>query len=225
MSKIMDVHFHYTDEIDKYLPDMVGIVNCSDVKQYKQANNLKQQYEILISYGLHPWHCENKFDDCLLASCDIIGEIGLDSEWCNIDIAKQLICFEYQLAYAFKIQKPVIIHVANREKECLNLLRKYPNKYLIHWVKEHDLIDEYIKDGYYFSINFDDYTTLLTKIPLSRILLESDGLSSLTWLGLNPQKYLLYYQERLKKLSDFYQISINELEKILYQNYLAFINY
>lgn len=221
----MDVHFHYTEDIEKYLSEMVGIVNCSNIDEYKKALSLKQKYKLLISYGLHPWHCENKLDDSLLVDCDIIGEIGLDSEWCHIDISKQLSCFEYQLAYAFKKHKPVIIHVAKREEECLNLLKKYPNKYLIHWVKDHNLIDEYIKEGYYFSLNFDNYISLLNKIPLSRILLESDGLESLSWLGLDKHKYRIYYQKRLKQLSDFYQISINDLETILFQNYLNFINY
>lgn len=154
-----DAHFH-TDEyafLDFLAQQLIqGIVNASSPQEYLRLSAwLKQLKGIRISAGIHPWDSDRvSWEEMrvILEQVQIIGEIGLDNVWCEVDPLKQYEIFERQLAYASKHHKPVILHLKGMEKEALPLLRKYQNKYFVHWYSCDAYLDEYIALDCYFSI-------------------------------------------------------------------------
>lgn len=116
-----------------------------------------------------------------------IGEIGMDSVWCDIDIKVQREVFVYSLNTALEKDMAVILHTKGMEKEIYEIIKEYDLKFIIHWYGCSEYIDEYIALGCYFTVGpaifFDeDVINLVKKAPLNRILLETDGIEALKWL-------------------------------------------
>ena len=132
---IVDAHMHmeeaYPAEILKE-QDIACIANAATPEEYKNLRKLQEKNPFLwISAGIHPWKVDEVHWDAMLPileEVDIIGEIGLDSVWCNTDMTLQSRLFEQQLAFAQRYQKPVILHLKGREKEALEYLRRYENR-------------------------------------------------------------------------------------------------
>ena len=70
------------------------------------------------------------------SECPVIGEIGMDSVWCNVPLAVQEKVFTEQLAVAAQLDKPVILHTKGQEKRIASLIAGYPNTYLVHWYSD-----------------------------------------------------------------------------------------
>ena len=145
--------------------------------------------DIRLSFGIHPWDANRyQFADALpyLEQTAIVGEIGLDGEWTDVPLAQQLPVFEAQLDYASRAHKPVVLHTKSREREVLDLIRRYPNRYMVHWYACERWQYDYLDLGCYMSIGPDLQTdesvrALAQRIPDDRLLIESDGLESLSW--------------------------------------------
>ncbi len=226
---MIDAHFHYDQEMNKLIlkHKITGIVNVQNPSEYPSAIKLKQcSSNIFLSIGIHPWDVEKITIEMMrfyYQKADVIGEIGLDHTWCECDFTLQYEVFEKQLQIAHQFNKPVIIHMMGYEQEVLSLIKKYPNKYMIHWVKPHELLKEFIKLGCYFSVAFDYEDEVIKQIPINQLLLESDGLESLKWLNLKPEKYIEYYQHRILKLSKLKELDIYSLKIHILNNLYCFL--
>ena len=128
-----------------------------------------------------------------LEKCQVIGEIGMDSLWCNVPLKRQKEVLEKQLQIAAEWKKPVVLHTKDQEREILELIRKYPNIYLVHWYSaDHDL-DGYLDLDCYFSIGPDviwnpAVQQVARRVPENRILLETDGMDAVKWAWEEGQK-------------------------------------
>lgn len=226
---MIDAHFHLDEEIYDYVlnKDFIGILNVQNIKQYSKANELRiLNHNIYLSCGIHPWDVETINIESMIniyKECDVIGEIGLDHVWCDCDKQLQIEVFEKQLQIALKLNKSVIIHMMGYEKVVLELLKQYPNQYLIHWVKPMDLLEEFIEIGCYFSVAFDYNEEVIKKIPINRLLVESDGLESLKWLGLDTKAYYQLDKLRLQTISKIKNIDQSEMLQQIYLNLKRFI--
>lgn len=126
-----------------------------------------------------------------LEKCQVIGEIGMDSLWCNVPL--------------------------KRQKEILELIRKYPNTYLVHWYSaDHDL-DGYLDLDCYFSVGPDviwnpAVQQVAKRVPENRILLETDGMEAVKWAweeGQKNQNYAIEEQENLQETTQSQQKAIS----------------
>lgn len=128
-----------------------------------------------------------------LEKCQVIGEIGMDSLWCNVPLKRQKEVLEKQLQIAAEWKKPVVLHTKDQEWEILELIRKYPNIYLVHWYSaDHDL-DGYLDLDCYFSIGPDviwnpAVQQVARRVPENRIPLETDGMDAVKWAWEEGQK-------------------------------------
>ena len=120
-----DAHYHYSKEINALQNeyDISGICNVANEKEFE----LVQQKHLFYSCGVHPWNASldtlnSMFP--LLKNAPIIGEIGMDSVWCDVDLKIQKEVFEKQLQLAQALNKPVILHTKGQEKAILELIRK-----------------------------------------------------------------------------------------------------
>lgn len=234
----IDAHMHMDDEETARLLKEQGIVciaNASNPKEYAWLQKLAVSNPLLIiSAGIHPWHVKDSSWETMLPvleTVDIIGEIGLDNVWCQTDAALQSILFEKQLAYAQKYKKPVILHVKGMEKEALDMLCRYENHYLVHWYSCMSYIQEYIDAGCWFTVGpslpYDDSVKAIAqKVPLNRLLVETDGISACSWCenrSVTKKEYLCILDRSMKLISDMRHISKGDLEIQMERNCEAFM--
>lgn len=235
---IVDAHMHmeeaYPAEILKE-QDIACIANAATPKEYKNLRELQEKTPFLwISAGIHPWKVDEVHWDAtlpILEEVDIIGEIGLDSVWCNTDMTLQSRLFEQQLAFAQRYQKPVILHLKGREKEALEYLRRYENRYLVHWYSCDAWLQEYIDLGCWFTIGpslpFDEAVQHVAAcVPLDRMLVETDGISACTWCEnrkVAPKEHGAILKRSMHKICEMRNISYEKLQEQMVVNCEKFI--
>lgn len=202
---------------------------------------------IVPTFGLHPWQsAAYSFDDMkpFLEKAAIIGEIGMDNVWCDIPLARQQMIFEEQLAFASAHKKPVILHTKGQEMEIANLIRQYPNRYLVHWYSDLNGLEAYLEQDCYFTLGPDlkknpAVRQVLEAAPLNRILVETDGWSAVEWAFEGDHNYPAYFglqaSERLsvealptillgnmKEIAAFHKLTLEEVTCTLEKTFHSF---
>lgn len=155
--------------------------------------------EVLCCFGIHPYFiAEKKEAECHLALRLLesllpkslgLGETGLDfrSQYLkNHKNAKnhQIFFFEEQIKMAKRNSKPIVLHIVRAHEEALNILKKNITfSGLVHaFNSNYEIALKYLDLGLYISIggsilNPENHRLADTvkKIPLNRILIESDS--------------------------------------------------
>ena len=54
----------------------------------------------------------------------MVGEIGMDSVWCQVPLPIQERVFREQLAMACSLKKPVVLHTKGQEKAIASILKE-----------------------------------------------------------------------------------------------------
>lgn len=230
---LIDAHCHGdTEQFVHYLKRqrMYATLNCATPAEFAQNRQwLQGASHIRLSAGIHPWQADRlTFAEMqpVLEQVTIIGEIGLDTVWTTVPLAQQQPIFTQQLAYAEKQHKPVIIHTKGPSGLTLQTMRAYFNTYLIHWYDDLTGLQQLIDLGCYFSIgpSFSQdvaMQTLIRKVPLQQVLIESDGLNGMSW-ALSQELTLTAYTERLQVITQVlaqrHHLSVTALKKQLIQN-------
>ena len=153
---------------------------------------------IFPAMGIHPtrsiyekWSDRKKLDAFAKAPNVIaIGECGLDYHYKREEQhrLKQHIWFLYQLDLAWRLKKPVILHVRDAHEDALRILRWHPARKLggvIHcFYGSKEIAQQYLELGYHFGIGGSllqqeerakSLWEAMQIIPLDRILLETDA--------------------------------------------------
>lgn len=172
--------------------------------------------------GLHPtsidadWEKEMEaLDQYMGRDIKAIGEIGMDCYWSKEFIKEQQTAMRIQLEYADRLSLPVIIHsrestelIINVLKECRNLsLRGVFHAYSGSIETFHELQklgDWYIGIGGVLTYKKASIAETVKKIPLERILLETDSpyLTPVPFRGKrNESSYIPIIAERLAELT------------------------
>ena len=225
-----DAHVHIHDE-EIVLEHIECIANAQNANEYAFLSSFG---DLHISVGLHPWDVETVDYDSLVPLFDLaecIGEIGMDTVWTKTDLALQRFYFEKQLALAIELHKPVILHTKGMEKPIVDLIRQYPNSYLVHWYSCMEYLQEYIDCGCWFTIGPSILTDPAVKqaanqVPLDKLLIETDGLSALEWCEghpVLPLQYRSYLQRTIHELSFIRSIPEAKMEEILDANFHRFL--
>ena len=167
------------------------------------------------AYGIHPWFCDlhseehlEQLDD-LLDNAIAVGECGLDFMPGKPVQDKQLHWFETQLALAMKHDLPAIVHSVRAGDQVLTCLKKQPNiRGVVHgFMGSLQQAQQLIHIGFYIGIstrlihNSPEKTeTLVTQLPLSSLLLETDAPDGLGKGIRNEPKELLLVANIVAKL-------------------------
>lgn len=184
---IYDFHTHLPCDFDK-IDGVFSFVSTSNPKDYFFV---KQNFKnAMPTYGLHPWNSDKIefFDEKLLSDTKIIGEIGMDSVWCDINLDIQRDLFIKQLEIAHNLQKPIILHTKGQEKEIFDIISNYNlPKIIIHWYSCENYIELYKNLGCFFTISADckiSETTqkIIDLVDLEHLLIETDGISAVNWV-------------------------------------------
>jgi TatD DNase family protein len=187
-----------------------------------------------IALGLHPLYAQSHKSEFNLFLKNIdktsyIGEVGLDfsSEGINTK-SIQIESFEMILQTVSNKKKILSIHSRKAEKEILELLKRYKVKNAIfHWYSGSvKLIDSIIESGYFFSINpkmiqSKNGKDIISKIPLDRLLTESDGpFIQVNQRTINPWDI----KEVLTYISETRQLSFIDVERQIRNNFFNLIS-
>ena len=204
----------------------------------KHIKLIKNYNGIYISYGLHP--CEVKSNDQLLQLnfddyCNHplvvgIGETGIDLYHSKNNLEIQIKSFKLHIEASIKYNLPIIIHQRNSENEIIKILRDYLNynlKIVFHCFSgSQNLISFCLENNFYISLsgivtfkNANNLRDLIKNYPLDLILIETDSpfLAPEPMRGKrNEPSYIKYTAEFL---SNFYNLNLNEFEKITDNNF------
>lgn len=194
---IIDVHTHIgKKEVEQGIISLLNTheiysVACgSDLESCEFISQLATQSKFVLPiFGLHPWKATTDTVHSIeeyLKDCIIIGEIGLDTVWCDVPMKKQEEVFYQQLEIAERRGCPVILHTKGAEGKIGNIIEKYTMPVLVHWYSEENHLEPFLERDCYFSVGPDFETNeavrkLVKKVPLERLLVETDGLFALSW--------------------------------------------
>lgn len=195
---IIDAHLHIREEDIKnnflemmHKNNLYGLVGGTTPIDCDFVASLAQQSQFIIpTYGLHPWFAEqyhiSQMQD-YLQSCPVIGEIGMDSVWCDADISRQREVFIEQLDIAQRRGCPVILHTKGCEEEIAEIISDYSVPFIVHWYSCERHLEKYLEQNCYFTVGPRVYTRqavqqVVQAVPMNRLFVESDGLYTIEWI-------------------------------------------
>lgn len=232
MIGLIDAHSHATDAHFVWQQKELGIRSVINAENPTHLAELNQWQTPLISGGIHPWHTDTATTAMmtqLIAQTPVTGEIGLDTVWTKVPLATQLPWFKRQLDMADALQHPVIIHTKGAELLTAHLLQQHKGPFLIHWYSALTGLDQFLALPTYFSIGPDLMTDVavqqvLRKVPLSRLLVESDGLESIYWATGQHQDYHETLLALYQQIAAVKHVSVSVVMKQLAINFEKFLH-
>ena len=198
--QFMDTHVHLQDFKAKNTTDIVkrakavGVdkLVCVSAREddWPKVAALADEFSdtVIPAFGLHPWYVREAtpgWERRLRVLLEhypsaLIGEVGLD-RFHDQDYEPQNAFFKAQLSLAKEYARPALIH-AVRCREWLEAYWKLlPPKFIFHSFNgRQELLDRILGAGGYVSLSASilynrNKSTLVPQIPLTRLLLETDG--------------------------------------------------
>ena len=216
--------------------DAVITVGC-DEEEIPKALSIAQRYEpVWCAIGYHPYEADKVGDKQLqqlkLLACEndkvvAIGECGLDYYRDYASRENQLKVFEKQLEIAKELDLPVVVHSREADEDTVAVLKNSGvERGVIHcFTGTEKLLKEALDIGFYISLsgivtykNAKDLQELAKKIPLDRLLVETDSpfLAPVPKRGKKNMPPYVFFT--LKFLSEFLKVPLPMLEKLTTTN-------
>lgn len=241
---LLDAHVH----TNEYNPSLLGELERQCLKNnikllsvsmcipsYLQTLELSKIYPFIIpSFGIHPWRADiyannlSILDNYLIESA-YIGEIGLDKKFIKYaaKFTDQQKVFEYIVSNKAVSDKFLNLHTSGAEIDVLNILERYNrNKFIVHWYDgDFETLDKYLSLGGYFTVGVEimfstHIQEIAKRVPLGRLLLETDNPSSYSWLqGCElPNGMPILLLDVINMICSIRNISEDDLLRHLYDN-------
>ncbi|MFN8530728.1 MAG: TatD family hydrolase [Anaerolineae bacterium] len=205
------------------------IIPAVDRPTTDEAFALTEQYEgIFAAAGIHPNSTAAFTQDDLVWIAEAarrpkvvaIGEIGLDYHWNDSPKDVQRRAFEAQLELAAQLELPVIIHNREAHDDVMAVLETWVKTLpvslherpgVLHsFSAPAEIAERALAAGFYLGFtgpitykNADDLRRIATRVPLDRVLVETDApyLTPTPFRGKrNEPAYIPYMVERLAGL-------------------------
>jgi TatD DNase family protein len=242
----IDVHCHITyysnekikDIIDRARKQNVSIIveNAVDSKDFSRILDLSIKYpEIKAVLGIYPIDALKLNDEELDEKIEFIrknsnniiaiGEVGLDLKWSK-ELEKQKKQFKKFIDLAIELDKPIIIHSRQAEKEAISiLLQNKAKKVVMHCfnLDKQNLIKKIVKVGWFFSIpTYIGYSktfqNLVKEVPIENLLCETDSpyLHPIRGKRDNEPGNVI---ESYKKIAEIKGLNLQEVEQKIEENF------
>lgn len=226
-----DTHMHFDlyknrKEVLKYIEEeksyTVAVTNLPILFEKYSKEYIGYKY-IQFALGFHP-ELINKFKEQMpifyrnIKKTRFIGEIGLDFSTNDIENRQeQYSAFKAILEACSAVGDKILsVHSRKAAKEVNELLNGINAKVILHWFTGNDTeLNKAINRRYYFSINHQMINSntgriLIKKIPIDRILIESDAPFT---KGLKEKYDISFADEIYKFLANLYDQSVDSIEK------------
>ena len=200
--------------------------------------DLEKKYpeQIRLMMGLHPNYVnENYMDELEIVKKHLnerkfyaIGEIGIDLYWEKKYLKQQQEAFNYQILLAKEKDLPIVIHCRDAFDEIFEVLESHRDDKLygifhcFTGTQDQALraIDLNFKLGIGGVVTFKNgkIDKFLKQIPIDQIVLETDSpyLSPTPYRGKRNESS--YLEIILSKVAECYELPINEVSELIYQN-------
>jgi TatD DNase family protein len=209
---------------------------CVDIETFPAVYQIAEDFkEVSASFGIHPNDIDKTpftYDDILRYSAYpkviAIGETGLD--YYRGDGKGQKEVFAQHIAAAKTLKKPLIIHTRNAAKDTIDVLRAEKADDIggvIHcFTEDWDFAQKALDLGFYISFsgivtfkNATDIAMVAQKMPLERLLVETDS----PYLAPVPHRgksnYPLYVKHVAEKIASLRGITLAEIEEATCENF------
>ena len=224
------------DSIEKL--DYLITIGCDKEEIYKAIELANTYDNVYASIGFHPYDVNDITDEDIAILKELalknpkviaIGETGLDYYRDITPKDKQEYFFRKQIELAKDLNLPLIVHSrsANRDTErILSEYAPYNASGIIHcFGGDMQMMEKCVDMGFYISFagnitypKADNLREVLKKVPLDRLLLETDSpfLSPQKVRGKPNKPSNIFYT--LEYVADLLGISAEELESIVQEN-------
>lgn len=249
---IFDSHVHIDLEdaepfINAYQDKHIGaLINAESVFEYEGILPITQNHPSFhISFGIHPWKASTfqLADQSLrieervknlapyFKQADAVGEIGMDSVWCDVDLKLQREVFIAQLKMAEALGKPIVLHTKGQELEIAQITKDYSVRKLLHWYSCKDYVEQYLAQDCYFTIgpNYKRNSAvgaLIEKVPLDRLLVETDGAVAVQWVvdrKVSEEEMPGILLGTVQTIAEVKKTDISDVIKQLEENFICFL--
>ena len=189
-----DAHAHAGDEAEIALRRQLGMrtmLSCGNAQQAKAVQSLCAGSAVFaMTAGIHPWYADTtRLGDMLpyMREAALMGEIGLDSVWCQTPMDAQRSAFTAQLDWAAANGKGIVLHTKGMEREIARRVEGFPNPVIVHWYSgDMDALSAFLSQDCYFTIGPDvarnpSVQAVARLAPDERILFETDGMDAVRW--------------------------------------------
>ena len=212
---------------------------CTTFESFENIKSIvKKDKMIYGTYGIHPHETTNNQVDkqTIIKSVNEnekiigIGETGLDFFYNHSDRDKQITSFEAHIEASIELNKPIIVHSRDAEKETFEILSSYQNKnlkILMHcFTGSLEFSQKLLTLDAFFSasgiITFKNSTELqntFKTIPLEKLLIETDSpfLAPIPMRGKKNEPSFIKYT--LEKLSDIKETTVEKMSKVTTDNF------
>ena len=238
----------YSEEFDKDRAEMIarakaaGVTRCFipaiDSSYTERMFQLKNEYPdyVFLMNGLHPCNVKENYKEELTHvenlmpthSFCAIGEIGIDLYWDKTFLKEQQEAFAWQTQLAKKHQLPIVIHCREAFDEVFEVLEseKGDDLFGIFHCFSGTEAQAHMAIGYGLHLGIGGVVTFkngnidkfLRNIDLQHIVLETDSpyLAPVPYRGKrNESAYIVQVAD---KLSDIYELPVDEIKRITTEN-------
>jgi TatD DNase family protein len=252
---MIDSHCHLDHEpLQENLSDVIsrskeiGITKlltiCTTLDSFENIKAIIEKDQMIYgTYGIHPHEAEsNQVDKQTIIKCVNenvkiigIGETGLDFFYNHSDKTRQIDSFKAHIEASIELNKPIIIHSREAEKDTFEILSSYKKeklKILMHcftgsleFSKKLLTLDAFFSaSGIITFKNSTDLQNTFKTIPLDKLLIETDSpfLAPVPMRGKKNEPSFIKYT--LEKLSTIKEITVEKMSKITTNNFNKLFN-
>ena len=252
---MIDSHCHLDHEpLNENLSDVisrsknVGITKlltiCTTFDSFESIKSIVRKDKMIYgTYGIHPHETTNNKVDkqTIIRSVNEneriigIGETGLDFFYNHSDKNSQISSFKAHIEASIELDKPIIIHSRDAEKETFEILSSYKNKNLkilmhcftgsLEFSKKLLTLDAFFSaSGIITFKNSTELQDTFKTIPLEKLLIETDSpfLAPIPMRGKKNEPSFIKYT--LAKLSSLKETTDEIMSKITTDNFNKLFN-
>ena len=212
---------------------------CTTLDSFERIKTIVEKDKMIYgTYGIHPHESENDQIDkesiikAIKENIKIIGigETGLDFYYNHSSKNRQIDSFKAHIEASIELNKPVIIHSREAERETFDILNSYKDrslKILMHcFTGSLEFSQKLLTLGAFFSAsgiitfkNSLDLQDTFRNIPLEKLLVETDSpfLAPIPMRGKKNEPSFIKYT--LKKLSSLKEITEVKMSNITTENF------
>lgn len=241
---LIDTHCHLTDVtmcgdnlsavLHRAAAADVGTIICptADPADIGAALDIAQTHDnVWCTIGIHPEYAPTDADayltDNVLSNPRVvgIGEIGLDYHYGTDNRMAQIELFRRQLDIARRYSLPVAIHTREAEDDTAEILTGDVPGVMHCYTSSWELARKMLDRGFFFSAsgiltfkNSDAVRETFRKIPLDRIVIETDGpyCAPVPHRGKSCEPFMVADTARV--LADLHGVDMAALDTILAEN-------
>ena len=217
---------------------------CTTLNSFENIKSIIEKDKMIYgTYGIHPHETENNIVDKQTIIKSVhenkkiigIGETGLDFFYNHSDKNRQINSFKAHIEAAIDLNKPIIIHSRNAEKDTFEILNSYKNdnlKILMHcFTGSLEFSKKLLTLNAFFSasgiITFKNSIELqntFKTLPLEKLLIETDSpfLAPIPMRGKKNEPSFIKYT--LEKLSMITETTVEKMSKITTENFNKLFN-